>query len=213
MAASDTATSFAAVLLWEAPAGDVRLCDGGVVKFDPGDGTVVFEGDNATFGTVAAFDTIESGSGDTTDGGTLVFAPPSDATLSDWWRTDLENTRLRLWVGKMAADQVTLTGEELLADWLVDTGKRERGEGGVDLLSIEFMTRLEKLFEVNQGNVCSDAFHDTIWPGERGFENARDQRGFFAWGTEGPRGSGGSFGTSGGGGGGPGSGSPGMEAR
>ena len=85
---------------------------------------------------------------------------------------------------------------------LVDTAGREQGEAS-DILTLEFMTVLERLFAINQGNVCSDTFHQTIFSGERGFENCTDNQSFFAWGTESPAGSGG------GNSGSPGSGAPG----
>lgn len=200
MAATDVSITFAAALLWEAPGGNVALADGGVVKYDPGSGTITFESEHPDFGTIAGFDTFDTGTGDNVDGGVIDFAPPSSATLSNWWRTDLENTRMRLWVGEIDSDGVTLTGEEVLADWLVDTASREQGAAGSDILSVEFMTRLEKLFEINQGNVCSDTFHRSIWSNERGFENCHDGAQYFAWGTEAPRGSGASFSSGGGGG-------------
>lgn len=185
MAVTDVSITLAAILLWEAPDGDVALADGGVVKFDPGSGTVTFDSEDAVFGTIAGFDAFDTGVGDMVEGGTITFAPNPDATLSDWWRTDLEGTRLRLWLGEIASDGVTLENEELVADWLVDTANREQN-AGQDLLRIDFMSRLEKLFEVSQGNVCSDRFHQSIWSGERGFENCHDGPQYFAWGTDSP---------------------------
>jgi hypothetical protein len=187
MAASDVAITLGAILLWEAPGGDVRLADGGVITFDPGSGSLTFESEDADYGTVVDFDTVETGLGDQVDGGTFVFAPPEGAPLSDWWRADLENTRLRVWIGEV--NGAALEEEELLADWLIDTVSREQAEGQ-DLLSAECMTRQEKLFQTNQGNVCSDRFHDSIWSGERGFENCHDGPQYFAWGTQSPSGQG-----------------------
>lgn len=202
MAATDRTVTLAAILEWEAPDGDVRLADGGVVKFDSGAGVVSFIGKDPVFGTIAGFDIFESGVGDQVEGGEISFAPASDATVSDWWRSDLENTRARIWLTEVGSDGVSAESATLLADWLVDTASRDQGDGGRDVLSVEFMTRLQKLFEIRQGNVCSDRFHQSIWSGERGFENCHDGPQYFAWGTEAPRGSGGSGGSGGGGGGG-----------
>jgi uncharacterized membrane protein YgcG len=190
VSATDLAITLAAVLEWQAPDGAVRLADGGVVRFNPGGGTVTFEGDHPVFGTLAGFDAFETAIGDSVEGGAFAFAPASGAAVSSWWRTDLENTALRFWVGEIdPADGVTLTDAELVADWLVDTARREQADGS-DVLTIECMTRQEKLFEIRQGNVCSDAFHQTIWAGERGFENCTNSQQFFAWGTESPPGGG-----------------------
>lgn len=212
MAVSDLAITFATVLEWQAPDGDVLLVDGGVVKFDPGSGEAVFTSSDPDFGSVAAYDVFDTGVGDQVEGGTITFAPSGDASVASWWRTDLENTRLRIWVGEVdPADGVTLTNAEPVADWLVDTPNRDQGNGQ-DLLTISFMTRQDRMFEVRQGNVCSDPFHQSIWPGERGFENSTDAPQFFAWGAEAPpagSSGGGTYGDGqGGGGGGGGNGFP-----
>lgn len=204
MSVTDTAITLAAILEWEAPGGTVRLCDGGVVKYDTGAGIVTFESEHPVWGTVIDFGAFEGGIGDMVEGGEIVFAPNPAATLSDWWRDDLENTRLRVWQGEIASDGVTLENEELLADWLVDTATRTRGQDGEELMQVECMTRLHKLFQIRDGNTCSDRFHRSIWTGERGFENCHDGPQYFAWGTEGPSGAGSSGGAQGGGGrGGP----------
>lgn len=196
--------TLATVLQWDAPDGAVRLSDGGIVKYDSGAGTAIFESEDAVFGTIAAFDNFESGIGDLLEAGTISFAPAPGADVADWWRTDLESTRLRLWAGQIASDAVTLEQEENLADWLVDTVTRERGASGQDVLVIKFMTRLRKLAEIQQGNVCSDRFHQTVWSGERGFENCHDGPQYFAWGTEAPPSGSGGGGSGGGNGGGRG---------
>lgn len=191
MAVTDLAITLAAVLEWQAPDGDVLLADGGMVRFDPGGGTVTFTGSDSTFGTIASFEVFESGVGDLVEGGTISFAPPADAAASAWWRADLENTRLRVWLGEIdPADSVTLTDAEPIADWLVDTASREQSNGR-DVLIVQFMARDRKFFEIRQGNVCSDTFHQSIWPGERGFENCTDAQQFFAWGVAAPPASGG----------------------
>ena len=200
MAVADLSITLAAVLEWQAPDGDVLLADGGLVKFDPGSGVASFTGSHATFGTIASLEVFETGIGDLVEGGKIAFAPPADVATSGWWRTDLENTRIKLWLGEIDPETAVMADGEILADWLVDTASRQQANGQ-DLLTIQFMARDQKLFEVRQGNVLSDAHHTRIWPGERGLENATDAQQFFAWGAESPP-TGGSFG--GGGGGGPG---------
>jgi hypothetical protein len=113
--------------------------------------------------------------------------PDPDATVSDWWREDLFDTRLRLWIGEVNADGYTVSSATLLADWLVDNVERVQGAGGQDLLSLSLMSRSEKLFLLNEGNVCSDRHHQTVFTGERGFENCTDLMGFVAWGTANPQ--------------------------
>jgi hypothetical protein len=201
MAATDLAITLAAVIEWQAPGGDVLLADGGVVKFDPGAGELVFTGADARFGTLAEINPFDIGVGDQAESGNLGFVPPATAATSDWWRTDLEGSRLRVWLGEIdPADGVTLTDAEIVADWLVDTPSREQA-AGQNLLQLTFITRDQKLFEIRQGNTCSDAFHQLCFPGERAFENCTDAQQYFAWGTGAPPVGGSSAGGGGGGGG------------
>lgn len=192
MALTDTSITLAALLKWEAPDGDVRLCDGGFLDYD----SERYTAQDDVFGTVIGWEAIDHSFGDAAEELTLVFAPHPDATLTDWWRGDLENSRVRIWLGEVDSDGKTVSTATQLGDYLVDTITREQGPEGSDVLRVDLMGRAEKLFLLNEGNVCSDRFHQTVYPGELGFRNCTDAQQVFAWGVAGPSG-----GTVGGGGG------------
>lgn len=183
MTATDRVITLAALLLWEAPDGDVALCDGGFVDFDPGTGTVRFAAHDAVFGSVLEWPELAAQKGDLAEGATLKLAPAPGATLADWWRTDLAGTRLRLWQGEVDSDMVTVSTADQLADLLVDTVGREQAPDGSDVLVLDLMGRTERLFLTDEGNVCSDRFHQSVWGGETGFANCSDVAGKFAWGA------------------------------
>lgn len=192
MALTDTSITLAVFLKWEAPDGDVRICEGGFLDYD----SERYTAEDAVFGALVSARPAEAAFGDAAEGGTLVFCPAPDATLTDWWREDLESTRVQAWLGEVDSDGKTVSSAEQLGDWLVDTVTREQEDEGSDLLTVELMGRAERLFLVNEGNVCSDRFHQTVYPGELGFRNCTDAQQVFAWGVAGPSG-----GTVGGGGG------------
>ncbi|MBX7496757.1 hypothetical protein K3172_12900 [Qipengyuania sp. 6B39] len=202
MAVTDLAITLAFVLKFEAPGGDVNLCDGGFLDFDAGDGVERYEAEHPVFGSIVSVGEAEAGFGDMAEGGEVVFASNPAADLADWWRSDLFDSRLRIWMVEVAADMKTATNARLLIDRLVDTAERQQAEGGEDLLALELIGRAEKLFLTNEGNVCSSRFHQTVWPGERGFDNCTDLVGYLAWGTATPSRGGGSGGGSYGGSGG-----------
>jgi hypothetical protein len=183
MSGTDRAITLAVVLLWNAPDGDVQLCDGGQVDFDPGGGVVRFAALDPVFGTVAEWPEITAQKGDLAESATIKFAPVPTATLADWWRGDLVGTRLRLWLGELDSDQLTMASGDRLADLLIATVGREQGADGSDLLVLDLTGRTERLFLTDEGNVCSDRFHQTVWAGELGFANCTDVGGKFAWGT------------------------------
>lgn len=194
MSATDIAVTLACFLKWEAPDGDVRLCDGGFLDF----ASERYDAEDAVFGAMFETETLESSFGDAANDGQVVLAPNPAADVADWWRDDLFDTRLRIWMGAVEADGVTVSSAKLLADMLVDTVERRQGPDGEDLLAVSLIARHEKLFLVNEGNVCSERFHQSVWSGENGFNNCTDVTGFVAWGTATPQRSGTTSGGSGG---------------
>lgn len=186
MAASDIAITLAWFLKWDAPGGAVRLSDGGQLDY----ADERYQSFDAVFGSVMTWPSISGGFNGMAERGRITFAPEKDAALAAWWRADLFDTRLRLWVGELDADGITVTTAKQLADWLVDNISRVQGEGGQDLLALDLTARAEKLFLVNEGNVCSERFHSSVWPGEIGFRNCTDVPAPVAWGTAMPLGGG-----------------------
>lgn len=206
MSASDTSVTLVALLKFEAPDGDVRLCDGGFVDH----AAERYTSEDSVFGTVQGFEPVTTAFDDQAEGGTLVFAPPEDADVDDWWRDDLADSRVRLWLGELDSDGKTVTNATQLADWLADTAERTQGVGQ-DLLSLDLIARTERLFQVNEGNVLSERHHTSVFSGELGLRHCTDLRGFVAWGAESPpRSAGASGGAAGGGGAG---GNPGTGGR
>lgn len=192
MTATTPIITVATVVKFEAPDGDVLLCDGGMLNFN-GEAYVSHD---PVFGTIAALDNFEAGFGDMSESADLVLAPNPDATLTDWFREDLENCRVRVWQAReFSTDLYTVTTSKLVGDFIVDTINRDQGMGGQDLLRLSLIGWQEKLYLKQEGNVCSEQFHRRqVWNNasdEKGFNNCTDLQGFIAWGAPAPsRGSG-----------------------
>lgn len=182
MAVTDDAITLVAFLKMEAPAGDVRLCDGGFIDF----ASERYESEHSVYGSLIGLNEFESGFGDLAEGGNLAFQPNPDAALSDWYRSDMEDARVRIWLGELDSDGVTVSSAELLADLLVDTVGIEL-LGGAQVLQLELISRSEKLFLINEGNVCSTRHHTQQFTGERGFDNCTGIPGYLAWGVAAPQ--------------------------
>lgn len=197
-----SATSRTVTLVWlmklEAPGGDVNLCDGGFVYFDAGDGSEKYEDRHATFGTLAAPDEFEAGFGDLAEAATLALVPAPGAALGDWYTNALRDSRVRFWLGELDADGKTVTDAKLLGDFLVDNLARTIGADGSVVLELPLIGRAEKLFLINEGNVCSERFHKSVWSGEDGFNNCTDTPQPVAWGIAAPTSGTASFGSGGG---------------
>lgn len=182
MTATDPTITLAAIVKFEAPDGDVRLCDGGMLDF----ASERYESLHPVFGTVREGGDNEAGFGDQAEDGTLVLVPHAEASVGAWWRNDLFGCRIRAWMGEVDADGVTVSSATQISDLLVDTAERVQGEAGEDLLVLELVGRGDKLFLTNEGNVCSDTWHQSVYAGELGFQNCTDLRGFVAWGAANP---------------------------
>lgn len=178
MGATDRIVTLVNLVKFEGPDGDVRLCDGGFVDH----ASEEYQSLHAVFGTVASWPNVSAAMDGLAEDAQLVLAPAPGATLADWWRTDLLDCRVRVWQGELDTDQLTVINATLLGDWLVDNAGRAQSADG-DLLQLDLIARTERLFLTDEGNVCSDRFHQSVYPGELGFVNCTDVQGYFAWGA------------------------------
>lgn len=181
MAMTDARLTLANLAKIEFPGRTVRLTDGGRVMFDGEE----YLARDEVFGTVAAVEEIEASMGDMAPAGGFSMFPSPDADLADIVTPTLQNSRVRLWQVEIGADLVTaepVESAELLADQLIDVPFWSPADWRIDF---DTMERSERLFLRSEGNVCSSAFHKSVWPGEKGFDNCTDEKGQVAWGTEG----------------------------
>lgn len=197
MALSDRTLTMSAFMKLELPGGDVRLCDGGVIKF----GGEEYSKRHPVWGTVAEVPPAEASLGDFAPGGAIVLAPNPETPLSVLLADAVRGCRVRAWWGEVNSGTNSVVSATRLGDWLIDF-PRLRKRKGVRTIALEMITRAERLFLMNRGNVCSPRFHKSVWPGERGFDNCTDVPVQVAWGTQGgPTGSIGAGTYTGGGGG------------
>lgn len=181
------------LLKMELPGQTVRLCDGGFCDWQG----ERYTAEDPVWGAIAAIEPVEEGVGDLAPGGKLTFMPATDAPASSLSSRTFQNARLRGWLGEVGPDGKTVTAARPLFDGLIDTTTMRLGRG-TRLVDVAFIARAERLFLVNQGNTLSPRFHKSVWPGERGFDNATGVPTSVAWGVEAPV-PGGVSGSSGGG--------------
>ena len=175
----------AGFLLWNTPAGDVRLVDGGTLAFNGEQ----YRASHPVFGSISDFQPINEGVGDEAPAGTLTFSPAPDADPSIVNSPALQGTRIRMWIGEVDGDTGQLTGPpDLMFDSIVDVTRLRLARGSKQL-EVDIVSRAERLFLLNEGNVLSGEFHRSIYPNERGLDNAIGVPTVVAWGvTAQPRG-------------------------
>lgn len=186
MSATERTIRLVAFMKLEAPSGDVNLCDGGFIYYNAGAGSEKYSSADDIFGTFSAIDSFEAGFGDLSESASIALTPNPSASRTDWLNDNIRESRVRFWIGEVGSDGKTVTSAELLADMLVDTLSRVVGADGSEVLEMELISRSEKLFLVNEGNVASETFHKSIWPGENGFNSCTDTPIPVAWGTASP---------------------------
>lgn len=165
------------------PTATIRLCDGGFVYKDG----QKFASADPTFGAIEAVDVIEEKVGDEAPGGSMTFLPASIAAAADLSQPSFQGSPIKVWVAEVSEATGEIVGDpELVADLELDTTMLRLGRG-TRTLEMGFICVAERLFNVNEGNVLSERFHESIWPGENGFDNATGVGGPVAWGTESPR--------------------------
>ncbi len=166
----------------ELPGHTILLCDGGTVEWE-GD---VYTSIDDTFGTIAGFDAPEEGVGDVIPAGTLTMLPNGSVTAIALSRPEFMGSRIRFWIAEI--DQMTgavIGDPDLQADWQMDRTTM-RGQRGKRELDVDMVSRAQRLLAKVEGNVLSSAFHSSIFPGERGFDNATGLPVNFAWGVASP---------------------------
>jgi hypothetical protein len=197
MALSDNFITLALLARLDLPGGTVRLSLGGLVKW----GSDLFVPDDAIWGSIDVPQDIDEAIGDLSPESTLSLHIPGEVDLDDVFDEAILGSRVQIWQAEVTPATGTVSGTpQRLCDMLID---KLRWSPVRRTLSLEMVTRAERLFLRNRGNVAGSAHHKSIFPGEKGFDNCTDVPGQVAWGIGGaPRGTlvtGG-----GGGGGGPG---------
>jgi hypothetical protein len=167
----------------ELPTRTLRLCDGGFCYF----GGEKYTSEDAVFGSIAAVDEFEAALGDAAEDAKMVFAPKADALASEISSPTFQNSRARFWMGTIGADGKTVTTAEQLMDALVDFTTLRLKQSGREL-EMSFIGRPEKLFLRQEGNSLNPRFHKSVWPGEKGLDNATGARITVAWGVGAARG-------------------------
>jgi hypothetical protein len=190
-----------AILKVELPGRSILLCDGGFVDHD---GERYLSSD-VDFGTVAGFEALEEGAGDSLPAGTITFYPPSIAAAATLSQPGYQGSRITMSIIEQDPATGAVIDVDRMADWQSDRTILRRKKGMPRALEMLCVTRSQRLLARNEGNVLSSAFHQRQYPGERGFDNAHGMPTQVAWGVASPP-RGVSFGGGGGFGGGPGGG-------
>lgn len=168
----------------------IDLNDGRVIRLLDSSGQLVidgntFAGKDATFGTLAAVDAIDDGMSDQAPAMSLTLLPASTAAAQDLAAADMQGSRVRLWIGAVTRSTGAVIDKYLLFDGELDVPILTADQSTREL-KYECVSSMERLFENNEGARMSDAFHESVWPGEGGMEPATGLVKKIYWGASKP---------------------------
>lgn len=166
---------------FELPGKTLTLCDGGFVWFDGEKYTSA----DPEWGTIEAIEGLEESAGDEAPGGTLTFLPATTAAAATLSQPHFQGSPMRFWIVRIDEQTGEVVHSELIGELELDTTTLRIGKG-LRRLDVGMISVAERLFSVNEGNVLSPRFHESVWPGELGLANATGTPLTVAWGSQAP---------------------------
>lgn len=166
----------------ELPEATLLICDGAFVKW----ASDTFFSSDANFGSIGAIEPLSEGVGDSAPALRLTFLPVDTAAAADLSQPSWQGSRVRMWIGEVSLTTNQVVGTpELMFDGQTDSTELVIGRGKRELV-MDIVSAAERLFVIDEANTLSDRFHQSLYPGERGEENATGVGVGVAWGTAGP---------------------------
>lgn len=162
------------------PTASIRLCDGGFITY----GGDTYRGLDPVFGTIGDVRGLTEGIGDEIPALEMTLLPPMSSAPSDLSRPGYQNSIVQMMVGEYSETTgAFLSPPDLMFHGQIDQmtmiAGKERRE-----LSLTIVSTAERMFLNNDGNTLTPRWHQSIWPGERGHDNAVGLTIPVAWGVE-----------------------------
>lgn len=169
---------FGAVAI-DLPGHDLRLLDGAGFLTIDGENYV---GRDPVYGTLKAIDGLVDG-GEESATVTLTLLPPSDAAIATLSASDVQGSECRILVGvaDMASGAVIGSYQLFIGDLDVPT---IRWGANSRYLEYRVTSITERLFVTEEGRRLTAAFHQSIWPGELGFDFVTGVEEWVPWGQK-----------------------------
>lgn len=168
------------------PAHTMRLLVGG--------GAIAWGGNSygstdSVFGTLGAIDAIEDGDGDQAPALAMTLVPPNTTTAATLCDPSYQGSSNKVWLaGIDPATGLLVPDPYLLFAGQIDQPTLNVSRGGLTV-DFECVSQFELLLEDDEGARLSDAFQQSIWPGETGFANITGIERDIYWGLASPSGS------------------------
>lgn len=166
------------------PGGPLRLLDGaGTLTF----GGKTFAGRDPNYGTLGRISSINDGVDAEAPRIMLELMPPTMAAAAALASPTAQGSAVQIWFGAVEpATGLVIDEPDLSLVGEVDVPILRVGKGS-RILEYEVSSVWERFFRNDEGARLTDAFHQSIRPGERGFAYVSDVLRQLPWGTDLPR--------------------------
>ncbi len=146
-----------------------------------------FRGEDPDYGALALLEPIIDGVGDEAPSVRLTVNPPDAAAAARLAGASMQGRPMLLWIGVINPMTGAVDGDPFLAfAGEVDHPILRVGEG-TRSVTLECVSIWERFFEDFEGVRLSNAFHQSVWPGELGLEFVTDVKRSLPWGSDAPR--------------------------
>lgn len=146
-----------------------------------------FRGEDPDYGALALLEPIIDGVGDEAPSVRLTVNPPDAAAAARLAGASMQGRPMLLWIGVINPMTGAVDGDPFLAfAGEVDHPILRVGEG-TRSVTLECVSIWERFFEDFEGVRLSNAYHQSVWPGELGLEFVTDVKRSLPWGSDAPR--------------------------
>lgn len=172
------------ILDTDSPGSTIRLLDGaGFCTFS----SKTFTGRDSTFGTLEFQEALTDGIGDEVPHVTFAIHPPTITAAIRLASPAAQGRAVSVWMGAMdPATGLVIGSPDLMFTGEIDVPTLKIGEG-TRSVEIDCCSIWERLFETDEGLGLTNASHQSIWPGELGFEMVTELDRQVPWGADAPR--------------------------
>lgn len=135
---------------------------------------------HAVYGSLGRVEGIEDGIGDTVPAPTVEMLVATDAGVVGLSAATAQGSKVRVWFGSIDRSSGLVVGVQQVFSGIMDTAELNPHASG-KRLELHLLTTLALALEPKDHRRCSDSFHQSVWPGERGMRRRADLRRKFAW--------------------------------
>lgn len=161
----------------------LRLLDGSGELLIGGE---LFVGEDETFGVLDTISELTEAIGDEAPEIQIGLLPPDGEALATLASSAMQGSIVKVMLGAWDPASGNVIGEpEVIFLGEIDVPSFESEEGS-RTVSYSIVSVFERMFEISEGERASDGWHQSIWPGERGFEYITGTAATLYWGAKRP---------------------------